>query len=176
MSGPLNIQPLGLLSFFDLKTGGRYPRELGEAIIPTLEQQFWLRSIASEIVYAEVTGVNAVNAYQFTPLGSATPIEVPNNELWYVDRFAFRALTLTAGDAFQARGGYGFGAPTNAGVFPVTDRAEYHGAATGLVWGGTSEAALLTPGSTFWLLVEDIVLGGPNPVIFAYFKIRRLRA
>lgn len=100
MGAQLNKLPLGLLSFFDLKQGGRYPQQLGEHLAPVLEMFDWyvqtnifttqLSTSLSPFIASDSGGAT----YGWT---SATPnalpvaggqVAVPNNEIWYVSLYS----------------------------------------------------------------------------------------
>lgn len=83
-SGPINKLPSGLLSLFDLKTGGRYPGLLGDTLTPVLELLNWYAdtNIESAGVVNAALAANQ-NAQNIAPGAFLT---VPNTEFWYVRR------------------------------------------------------------------------------------------
>lgn len=86
MAGPLNVQARGLLSLFDLKgAGGRYPGELGETILPTLELRDWLVQV-SPLEYASDAGTVLNVDTASAVVSSGSNLLVPPGEIWYVNR------------------------------------------------------------------------------------------
>lgn len=93
---PLNIQPRGMLDFFGIKNGGRFPQSLPEFLSPTLDLLHWY--VASEIVTYQLNATPLVNADQGfnvnwisavpAPNPVPIPIQVPQTEMWLVSHYS----------------------------------------------------------------------------------------
>lgn len=96
MLPPLNVQPTGLLSFFGIKTGGRYPEQLATFLTPTIELLPWYAAFqwlevetgsAMTIIANTNTSALQITATSPTNLSAGGQLRVPQTELWYIPRW-----------------------------------------------------------------------------------------
>ena len=92
----LNRAPDGLLSFFDIKSMGQYPDELGKLVQPTIDLFRWYADTRSIEVLGSFGAAFGNLAAAFvectitTPIdlcglnGTANVLEVPQNEQWLI--------------------------------------------------------------------------------------------
>lgn len=173
MPGPLNRQPLGLLSLFDVKTG-RYPSDLGEVILPTLEQTEWMRHSANELI--ESASFNLVSG----ALGVSN-VQVPATEFWFVDRLSFRVSNIPVGPAQFVQVNPVVTMPP-AGPTRILSIGPSVSNANGMLTAAAQEnmfvyvqtPIILPPGTTITLFCE--VRGAAVPTATVTLKILRLRA
>jgi hypothetical protein len=102
---PLNQIPWGLLDFFGIKNGGRFPQHLSDVLVPTFEMLDWYTSTKGQTValtgtvIAASAGASTKNDITVASSGFQTlivngQIAVPDNEWWIIRRGDI-ALTLT---------------------------------------------------------------------------------
>ena len=92
---PLNLVPWGLLDFFGIKNGGRFPQTLPESLAPTMELFDWYLQTKAQL-YATVGTAVAASAGASTKNDVTTvtggltisngQIVVPDNEWWVLAR------------------------------------------------------------------------------------------
>jgi hypothetical protein len=103
MSGPIQVIPAGLLGFLQLKNAGRYPREFGETLDPTIELLDWYldaMSIAWPTTSSVAIGPGTSQGFNnFSP----NTINVPQTEWWALRTFTIQTTALTAGDIVDLR-------------------------------------------------------------------------
>lgn len=92
MSRPINRQPLGLLSLFDVKSpAGRYPSELLEQIAPIVDSLKFYRPQALRVSLV-LQGAGAVTGptrfSQWTVPGN---LVVPQGEFWFIGEYTAEA-------------------------------------------------------------------------------------
>lgn len=80
MSGPVQLIPPGLLSFFGVKTLGRNPGQLGETYDLSVDMLDWLMFAQAREANVATLTVAAGGFQQF----SAQPITVPALEWWWI--------------------------------------------------------------------------------------------
>ena len=96
---PLNIQPNGLLGFFDIKNGGRYPHQLGDTLQPQLELLRWYVAANSievgttpgpafQLLASQGTTSHQITATAPFNLSDGTQVMVPQTEFWFIDRWS----------------------------------------------------------------------------------------
>lgn len=110
MEAPINRFARGLLSFLDLKQQGKTPRELGSIVTPEIDlTQFYLQDVlqdqgifqaAAAIPISAGGNVNRrfTIASPDTGLTAAGGLAVPQDEIWYVDRWQVFVINGAAGD------------------------------------------------------------------------------
>lgn len=88
---PLNRQPIGLLDFFGIKNGGRYPVELIDRLQPSIDLlRHYTETAAQIFTWSGTLAVNQsasstpITATNPTDLASGGNVDVPPNELWYI--------------------------------------------------------------------------------------------
>lgn len=125
LEGRINQLPLGLLSYFGIKTGGRYPGTLGSELAPTLEL-FHLYSAQKKLYLVGGLAGVATTGF-FTP--SPVTFVVPNSALWIIS--GLRASANAVGTATlrlsyappinvpQQVGGIGFGDASSYMTLPA---------------------------------------------------------
>lgn len=81
----INRQPVGLLDFFGLKNGGKYPQQLASTLAPTIDLLRLYEADVEEFI-SDGVSVEAGTAIGNFNFGGATnrPGIVPQNELWHV--------------------------------------------------------------------------------------------
>lgn len=90
MSKPINNLALGLLSLFDIKSMGSYPKELGEAISPVFDVgKLTAYTNAQNIVGAEIRVANQASG----TFALTTPILMSSNEYWLVTNYSTYVVT-----------------------------------------------------------------------------------
>lgn len=92
---PLNIHPQGLLDFFGVKTGGRYPQRLADTLQPTIDLRDWyLESNALEYALIGPTWTTPQSGPVLVGWSSTSPVGqltvVPNGEWWYVMQYSIQ--------------------------------------------------------------------------------------
>lgn len=120
---PLNIQPTGLLSFLQIKNGGRYPQWLGEQLVPTWDlAKHYEATNAQYITSAVANQAAGAQNYLIDPASNYWRHVLWTSVLW---------TGLNAADLIQAD--FCIGDPT-AGTYHVcepvkpmaVDNAGYH--------------------------------------------------
>lgn len=83
-NGPIQIQPVGLLGLLQLKTLGRQPNDLGDAVIPQLDiLGFYLRARQESGPTARLGLPPLVEGWAALP-----PLTVPAGEWWFVHQYS----------------------------------------------------------------------------------------
>lgn len=99
-SGPIQVQPPGLLGLLQLKNLGRNPHSLDDLVVPTFDLGEWyLRADQFEASHVpcvpQATGAIGFVAIGF---GTAALFEVPSSEWWYVHTAQLFSGSIPAGD------------------------------------------------------------------------------
>lgn len=89
----LNRIPQGLLGFFGIKNGGRYPEQLSTTLVGVADLLQW---------YAETNRVYFRTGVNVAALGQTTFFTVPAGEYWYVLHASFVTSALGAGQTLEA--------------------------------------------------------------------------
>lgn len=104
---PLNRQPNGLLDFFGIKNGGRYPQVLDERLQPVVDLLRHYTELAAQVfvwsgTIAATQDASSTNIPTTLPtnLSVSSQLEVPNNEVWYIAA-AHIQWTMRANDSAQ---------------------------------------------------------------------------
>lgn len=135
----LNKLPQGLLGFFDIKNGGRYPQSLAQQLQGTADLLAW---------YANTNRVYFRTGLNIAVLGQTTFFTVPDGEYWYVLHASFVTSVLGAGQTLE-------------GVISFTDAAGIRNILLSENPGArTAGAVYQTQARDFW--------GGPGDTIGFY--------
>lgn len=86
MSGPVQLIPPGLLSFFGVKTLGRNPGELVDNYQPSVEMLEWMMSSQAREANVATLTVAANGFQQY----SGQPIVVPAAEWWWLSDYTIQ--------------------------------------------------------------------------------------
>ncbi len=90
---PLNVQPIGLLDFFQLKNGGQYPQTLGTVLAPTYDLRdhyLQVNAAISDVPRALATADNAFVSF-----------DTPQTWWRYINFFAWTWTPANALDAWS---------------------------------------------------------------------------
>lgn len=186
----INRIPPGLLGFLGLKSGGQNPRDIGNVIAPVFDLLRWYLigeavEVSSAPVAFQLVANEGSTTHQITAttppniagLVTAGQLEVPNNELWYVDRWSVNwvlnaqagasinvaMITTPPGQSSSAR------MPATLGGWSTSDAAiarAGHVAMTAPIW--------LKPGTTMALLNEGYIDGGAGVNVNTQMRITRI--
>lgn len=99
LPAPINKIPFGLLSFFGIKSGGRYPSELRDSLQPVIDMlRHYVETNSEE--YALLTTQLTPGNYDLqqmdwtstlpTNISNGTSVNVAQNEAWYVTQYNVR--------------------------------------------------------------------------------------
>jgi len=88
----LNRQPVGLLDFFGIKNGGRYPEKLGDVVLPQMNV-LSLYEWAGPLEFGSSSGNLAGGVTTFGPAGLTS---LPGDS-WHFDSLSVRFNTSAAG-------------------------------------------------------------------------------
>jgi len=92
-SGPIQNIPPGLLGLLNLKNTGRLPDVLNGTVQPTVDlQDWWLRSVAIQLVATPSRSVAPGVVQDFVPFVAPNDITVPGNEWWWVQGYTLQFL------------------------------------------------------------------------------------
>lgn len=108
MLSTINRLPRGLLDFLGIRSGGRYPQQLSEQLLPMMDLGSWYKS--ANVFQLQCVGETAVantNAGLFTfitPTPAFATFTVPQDEVWIVlpGSWIGWSMTATAGIVYQA--------------------------------------------------------------------------
>lgn len=97
MAGPIQIQPRGLLGFFNLKNEGSNPRDLVETVQPVLDIFSLYKENQAEVILpngalALATGTDGPQLF------APNHLIVPSNELWWVIHYGIQTGNMPATD------------------------------------------------------------------------------
>jgi hypothetical protein len=90
---PINVLPIGLLDFFGIKNGGRYPQELVDRLQGSFDlTQWYMEAQVENFTFSRQTFFVASASAGFVPIPVTTPTDladgtnlfVPSNQLWIV--------------------------------------------------------------------------------------------
>lgn len=163
--------PLGLLGFFGIKNGGKYPQTLGETIVPTLEQ---INVLAENYhtKHAYIAAPNAPGWHQATVAIAGVPQRVPENEIWLI-RGASMHHATGAGEAINATAavrGDQWGAA--AASYHVISQPFTLAASTNILLPCSEPDFWAGPGDEFGFWVNTVTFVGPLLTVLE-FKITR---
>lgn len=96
LEGRINELPLGLLSFFGIKTGGRYPASLGSELAVSLELFQLYAAQKKRYLTGGLSGIAATGFATPSPISFA----VPNAAVWVVTAYRARVTTGVGVTAF----------------------------------------------------------------------------
>jgi hypothetical protein len=165
MAGPIQVIPQGLLGLLNLKQTGKNPDQLLEQVQPTfdLTGMYEQRLIQTELglfggsatTAALVTGNKGSNAITV----GGVQVQVPLNEMWWVEQCALATVTVAAADTIIAgvltssnQGGASYITPVYQDV--VTARAR------SFVTPPMTRPLFVGPGTGFLCWVLDILSVG----------------
>jgi len=174
--GTVNRLCRGLLSLIDAKTQGQNPDGFGSEIVPVLDVSNFLYSAqgSSVEIGAQTFPIASNNAY-------TVALTVPDDEVWHL-----RAISgeIENNDAALVIGAVRFGPTVYIGgggnFMPfITTNASTSIQATSRATVATtiSPALALTPGSAFYMLIDNVTPGfaGANPTIRIRAFVNRLK-
>lgn len=173
---PLNRLPLGLLSLFDIKSGGRYPQHLGEVINPTMEMMTFIAASGCNEMFR--TGVTNVVSVGIINMG----VTVPADELWLVEYFTIESDANL--DADQVVSGMACVCAVSVGgsstvAFPVGPVVRLSGADATLTRFrcGNDRTLIVSPGGSLRIHLNELSVGAAASInLRMSVKILRLRA
>lgn len=161
LEGRINQLPSGLLSYFGIKTGGRYPGSLGSELVPVLELFHLYSAQKRRYLTGSLAGI-AVNGFSTSsPVG----FKVPDAAVWIVTAFRVRLTTPPGGGASfrlayrvmanpQLADGFGLHSiPNPYHAILASDRVNMTASWPDAPLGGR----VFSPGSVFGIDVKDIV-------------------
>lgn len=190
---PLNLQPLGLLEAFGIKSGGEYPQDLLPALQPTIDLNRWYgetNAIDIRLTYSGgIVSSAPFNIYRF--LGSApislnvdpvtSGITVPNTEVWQVLDYTVQWQFTAAASQSLAGPLIPCAIPTQGGaVFIRGIPFSYAGALTSdaaRIVGGASVSqreTFLKPGDALGFALPGVTLSAALSVT-GYMRFRPFR-
>lgn len=109
--GPIQVIPPGLLSFFQLKSLGQNPDTIDSNLSPSLELRDWymqarnvdwLNQVGAGSAPTRTLGDGVTQFRAFSP----NDIQVPSNEIWWIENFTVVAQLPNATDTAQFSCGY----------------------------------------------------------------------
>lgn len=107
--GPIQVPPPGLLSLLNLKNTGRNPERMHDTYTPTLELRDMLLQFnlldALKTLGGTPPGVNLTNGQVGARSFSPVLLQVPANEIWWVEEYTVRSVLPAAAtevNQFQA--------------------------------------------------------------------------
>lgn len=181
---PLNVQPIGLLNFLGIKSGGRYPMTLDGTLLPTLELFEHYVAANSEEYFATPAafGTTAAGGVEFTSTGpsdiiaGAGALTVPTSEYWYVQYMALRMnFNAAAGESASMCPGVRLANSSN-GLATTLSGYETSVAARARSFCRTVQDPFwLRPGSGIFILVHEAVTAATLQPVLG-FRIARFRA
>lgn len=154
MSGGINRQPYGLLSFLGLKNFGRNPAALADNLAATLDLRDWYLSTNSESV-AQNANVTAVGFNNFQ--------SVPETETWAILGCTVNSQAVLGAGVTLRIGGAWARNPNSLVVYPLTRFGD--SSTTGAVavsWSPPGVTAFAPPGASVGIYCSQIVAGPVN--------------
>lgn len=168
--GPIGLIPPGLTNLLAIKQLGRLPDQLLGDYQPSIELRDWMfegRREDEQSIFALTSTLRTASlttgAAGFQILDAngnvATPAQVPNGQIWYVEQFTCTAFNVASGDSI--RFAPGILAPTELMPLAVgpetqdTSAARVHWC---VAW--VPRAFWAPPGTQFGVILSDILSVG----------------
>jgi hypothetical protein len=148
-AAPIQVQPLGLLSFLQIKNGGAYPSFLTRELVAQIDLEQWYLEMNSEHLGESPLALAAVGST------GSTVLIVPNGEFWCVHEFS---ISIGLGGAQTINVGC-CGFLCTGGPFLQLGRMQ-SGIANENVRIGIDRKRFLGPGAQLGAQVQSIT-GGP---------------
>jgi len=153
-SGPIQVQPNGLLGFLQLKNRGANPSQLEDGVQPIIDLGEWYRQTNIETITNRTTGnlARGLNA-------ATVPIEVPANQWWYVTHAGARSV-IPANELLWARlaiMGTQAAAPAMVGPLECNSASGAAVARITELFVYSEDAFWMQPGDQIYVYVSDII-------------------
>lgn len=180
----LNALPTGLLGLLDIKSGGKYPGQLVDALAPVLDMLDWYASAQSEFVYGSgqylvntAVGTTLIPSTLPTNYANGTTWAVPNGEVYYVQsaRIDWTLNTATTESALALVAI----SPTGNGDVPITQKQAGYTVGNAVARGGRSSSVrpiLLMPGTQIAIRNFGSLIGTGNVDYAWTLRVARFRA
>lgn len=184
---PLNIQPRGLLDFFGIKNGGRFPQQLTPDLIPVVDLLTWYGMTNSIAFESQLVTINASTPGTNHPITSTGPVDwttggnlvVPNDEVWLLLECRSR-WNLSAHSGSLTDWALTIDTP-NAAIFhlPMTDYVGWKDSVAAFSRAGMRamfQPHLILPGTIFYLTSFGTTIGaGGNVTAVADFRVCKMK-